>query len=58
MLEEIEKVSSLVLHTHTRTHTFYLKQQYVHLEIIDDNLTKRKNALETVNPEKGTLILL
>jgi len=56
------KKTFLHAHTLTRTHTHhthtYLKQQYFHLEITDDNLTKRENALETLDPEKGTLIVL
>lgn len=65
MLGKEENVSTLALyphihmptHTHTRTH-IYLRQQYLHLETIDDNLTKRKNALGTLDSEKGILIVL
>lgn len=65
MLGKEENVSTLALyshihmptHTHTRTH-IYLRQQYFHLETIDDNVTKRKNALGTLDSEKGILIVL
>lgn len=73
MLGEKENISILALHTththkhtpHTRVYTgthkhrhTYLKQQYFHLEITDDNLTKREDALGTLDPEKRILIVL
>lgn len=43
------------MQTYTQTHTYtsYLRQQYFHIEIVGDRLTKRKNALGTLDLEKG-----